>query len=300
MGGGRGHHRGMGASDRHLREDDFAADEAARRLGDDIAGVDLDFRAQLLQRHQEKVDRSRADRAAAGQRDAGFAGARQQRGDDPEACAHFRDEVIGRGRIDDLAGGQMRRLAGIDALPGPLAVQRIIDAVIAENAHERTHIGEARQVFQGERFLGQEARDHQRQRGVLGAGNPDFAVQPRPASDLNPVHDSPFAPLKFRNFARVRLSSRLGETLRRPWRIGVAGAPRCCALRRFRFSRSAAARRSRLASSRSRALVRRHRLLDAALQAAAVLIGSAYPPRQAQSLSRAFSINLRRRRAPPR
>jgi hypothetical protein len=136
MGGGRCHHRGMGASDRHLREGDFAADEAVRRLGDDIAGVNLDFRSQLLQRHQQKVDRSRADRAAAGQRDTGFSGARQERRDDPEACAHFRDKVIGRGRIDDLAGGQMRRLAGIDALPGPLAVQRIIDAVIAEDAHE--------------------------------------------------------------------------------------------------------------------------------------------------------------------
>ena len=78
-----------------------AAVEAFGRLGDDVAGLDRDLGAELLQRHQQKIDRAGADRAAAGQRHARFAHARDQRRDDPEAGAHARHEFVGRGRIDD-------------------------------------------------------------------------------------------------------------------------------------------------------------------------------------------------------
>ena len=48
---------------------DLRALQAPRRLGVDIALVQVDLRAQRLQRLQEQVDRPRADGAAAGQRD---------------------------------------------------------------------------------------------------------------------------------------------------------------------------------------------------------------------------------------
>ena len=130
----RRHQRGMGAADRDLGKFDFAADEPLRRRGHDIAGVDVDLRAQPLQRHQQQVDRPRADRAAAGQRHARFAHSRQQRRDHPEARAHARNEFVGRGGVDDRLGAQMRGLAGGSLFARPLAVDRTVDAMIAEDA----------------------------------------------------------------------------------------------------------------------------------------------------------------------
>ena len=42
---------------------------------------------------------------------------------------------------------------------------------------EQVDVGETRHVVEDQRLVGQQARDHQRQGGVLGAGNRDRAVQ---------------------------------------------------------------------------------------------------------------------------
>ena len=51
-----------------------------------------------------------------------------------------------------------------------------------------TDVGETRHVFEDQRLLGEQARDHQRQRGVLGAGNRDRAVKRLAADDANAIH----------------------------------------------------------------------------------------------------------------
>ena len=79
------------------------------------------FGAEPLQRHDEQVDRPRADGAAAGQRHARLAHAREQRRDHPEARPHLGDEIVGRGGVDDVGGGDVQRLAVIGGLAGALA-----------------------------------------------------------------------------------------------------------------------------------------------------------------------------------
>ena len=113
--------RRMGAADRHLGKVDFAADEPARRAGDHIAAVDLDLGAELLQRHDQEIDRPRADGAAARQRHPGLAHAGQQRRRSPKTRPHFRDEFVGRGGIDDVSRRDMQGLALVGGVARPLA-----------------------------------------------------------------------------------------------------------------------------------------------------------------------------------
>ena len=102
---------------------------------DHIAAVDLDRRAEPLQRHDQQVDRPRADGAAARQRHLRLAHAGEQRRDHPEARAHLGDELVGRGGVDDARGRDVQGLA-VDARssPGRLPLHHHVDAVIAEDA----------------------------------------------------------------------------------------------------------------------------------------------------------------------
>ena len=209
------HQRRMRAADRDFRKFDLGADEAFFRRADDIAVLDLDPGAEFFQSHQQKIDGPRADRAAAGKRHAALAHAGEQRREDPEARAHARDEFVGRGGVDNLAGGQMHGAAGIGGLSAAFAGDRVIDAMIAEDAFELRHIGEQRHVGEGERVARQERGDHQRQGGVLGAGNRNDAVELRSADDPDLVHHPS---LSF---------------------FGAARSARSRALRRARLARSA-------------------------------------------------------------
>src|SRR5690606_32875839 len=88
LGQGGGHQDGVGGSNRHLREDDGGADQAAAgRPGNDIALIDIDLGAERLEPEQEQINRPGANGAAAGQRDAGFVAARQKGTDHPETGA---------------------------------------------------------------------------------------------------------------------------------------------------------------------------------------------------------------------
>ena len=82
----------------------------------------------------------------------------------------------------------MRGLAGAGVLADALAVDRIVDAMIAENVSELADVGETREIFQSQRLLGEQRRDHQRQRGVLRARNRNGAVEGRPAANLYAIH----------------------------------------------------------------------------------------------------------------
>ncbi len=82
----------------------------------------------------------------------------------------------------------MSRLAGARVLADPLAVDRIVDPMIAKNMSELADIGETGKIFQSESLLGEQGRDHQRQRGVLRPGNRNRPVQRRPAANLYAIH----------------------------------------------------------------------------------------------------------------
>ena len=72
-----GQKRVFGGADRNEGELDLGALQTLGRAGGDIAFVQLDLGAQRRQRLQVQIDRTRADGAAARQRDLGLAGARQ-------------------------------------------------------------------------------------------------------------------------------------------------------------------------------------------------------------------------------
>ncbi|MNE87253.1 hypothetical protein D3C81_1335890 [compost metagenome] len=64
-------------------------------MGGDIALLQLDLRTHGRQGHQVQVDRTRADGAAARQRDLGLARAGQQRAQDIERGPHLANQIIG-------------------------------------------------------------------------------------------------------------------------------------------------------------------------------------------------------------
>ena len=181
----------MRTADRDLRTLDLAALEAFLRARDHITGVDLDLHAKALQRHDEQIDRPRADGAAARQRHLRFAHAGDERRNDPEAGAHLGNKFIGRGCIDDTSRRNVHRLALVFAVARPLAGQHDINTVVAEDALEIDDVREARHVFKDQGFVGQQAGDHQRQGGVLGAGNRNGAVKRFAADDANAIHCVP-------------------------------------------------------------------------------------------------------------
>ena len=89
------------------------------------------------------------------------------------------------------------------------AVHGDIDAVVLEDALELLDVGEARHVFEHQRILGQERGDHQRQGGVLGARDGDFAPQLVAADQTNAIHIEfpmrrPMPPLAFASRAATR------------------------------------------------------------------------------------------------
>ena len=179
----------VGGADGNLGEHDAAAAQiAALGLGEDVAGFDLDLGAELLQAHQMQIDRARADGAAAGQRNLRLSAAGKQRAEHPEAGAHAADHLVGRHGIDDVARREMERLADVLGGAGALAVDGEVDAVVAQDAGEQVDVGEIGNVLQRQPVRGQQAGNHQRQGGVLGAGDRNRTVEPLPADDLDAIH----------------------------------------------------------------------------------------------------------------
>ncbi len=122
----------------------------------DIAGVEFDRGAHLLQPLEVQVDRPRADGAAAGQRDPRLPHPRQQRPEHQDGGAHLAHDVVRRLGIGDRAAERERAavIAG--------TVHR--DAVLGQQLRHRLDIGEPRHVGQHQPLLGQQPGGHQRQR----------------------------------------------------------------------------------------------------------------------------------------
>ena len=86
-------------------------------------------------------------------------------------------------------------LAGAGLLADALAVDRIVDAMIAKDARKLGDVGEPRQVFQNQRLIGEQGGDHQRQRGVLRSRDRYRAGETPPTDDANTVHCHPSGPI---------------------------------------------------------------------------------------------------------
>ena len=92
----------------------------------------------------------------------------------------------------------MQRLPTEILVARALALHHDVDAVIGEDVLQESDVGETRHVFQHQRIVGEQARDHQRQRRVLRAGNRNRAVKRLAADDANTVHGIPRLPGRWR------------------------------------------------------------------------------------------------------
>ena len=127
-------------------------------------------------------------------------------------------------------------------LARPLAADHDVDAVIAEDALQQADVGEPRHVVEDERLIGQQARDHQRQRGVLGAGDRDGAVERPAADDANAIHAPLPVPVTERRQSMEHLAARAKAQTRRRVTARSSGLSYPRQFRRNRGVRPRAAR----------------------------------------------------------
>ena len=126
-----------------------------------------------------QVDRARADRAAARQRHVGLAEARDQRAEHQDRRAHRLDQIVRR----EIALRRARIDVDLHAL-----VEHQLHAHLAEQLHRRGDVVQVRHVADRHRLVGEQARRQDRQHRVLGAGNPDVAVERFAAVDHDLCH----------------------------------------------------------------------------------------------------------------
>src|SRR5471030_3408839 len=93
-----------------------------------------------------------------------------------------------------MLGRDVQRAPAIRVVARAFTRDHDIDAVIAENALEQNDVGKAGNIVEDQRVLGEQARDHQRQSGILGARYRDRAVEPLAADDAYSIHDAPLSP----------------------------------------------------------------------------------------------------------
>ncbi len=99
-------------------------------------------------------------------------------------------------------------MAAILDVAGALARRHDVDAMITEDALQLRDIGEPRHVVENKGFLGQQARDHQRKCGILGARDGNGAVERASADNTNAVHAKPFCCAQTIGAARPETKSR--------------------------------------------------------------------------------------------
>ena len=138
----------------------------------DEAVLDLDRGAELLQAADVKVDAPRADVAAPGHGDRGPAEAGDHRAHHDDAGPHAPHELVG-GAVVQVFRGVDAQLAVVE---GHVGAQR------AQHLDHGEDVGDARHAADSRRLVGQQARGHQLERGVLGAGQDDLAREPATAA----------------------------------------------------------------------------------------------------------------------
>ena len=162
----------------------IVAPRSRLRLDLDVAVLERDLGAHRLEALQVLIDRARADRAAAGQRDARAAVARDERAEHEHARAHRLDELVRRLELGLLLARSAAR-SRARAVVRASTVQPSMRSSFAIVAH----VGELRDVLERRRARRQERRGEERQRRVLRAADRNLADQPRATFDDDLVHD---------------------------------------------------------------------------------------------------------------
>ncbi len=202
--GQHGGHQGIvGRAHRDLGKRNAVTGQAPGGPGVHIAALELDFGAERLERGQMQIDGARADGAAARQRDFRLAAARHERSEHPETRPHARHHLVGRRGVDDVRRGEPEGLAVARALARLLAGDGDVNPVIAQDAGKKADVGEARNIVQRQRLAGEKARNHQRQRSILGAADRYGPVQALAADNADSVHGvvtPPRAPTPFAHY----------------------------------------------------------------------------------------------------
>ena len=206
-----GHQQVLGAGHRdHVGRDPRSLQP--RGLGDDVAVLDGDVGTHREQALDVLVHRARADRAAAGQRHARLAEARQQRAQHEDRRAHRLHQVVG--------GFGVIQRAGIDHhLVGPIGAALGGRAHAAQQLQRGGHVLQLRHVGQRHRISRQQRGAQLGQRSVLGAGNGDLALEGAAAADEEFVHGCGL----FESSARQRVGGGVGVVTQTATRSVTAG-----------------------------------------------------------------------------
>ncbi len=125
-----------------------------------------------------QIDRPRADDAAAGQGNPRLAQPRQQRPGDADGAAHFADEIV-VGIAFDFMGVNRHRAV--------LKFRRRAERF--QNFHHEPRVGQVGHTADDARFVREQRRRQDGQRGILAAADGDFAVQRHAAFDDQAFHD---------------------------------------------------------------------------------------------------------------
>ncbi len=165
LGQRRRHHQVFGAGHGDRVEHDVRALELAA-LGVDEAAFERDLGAHRFQAHQVQIDRSRADRAAAGQRHVGFAASCHQRAEYQNRGTHRAHQFVRRHAGRDRLGVEHDRMrVGL----------RDGHAHLREQLLGRADVPQRGAIGDGQRLVGQQRSAQDRQRGVLA---PLAAISP--------------------------------------------------------------------------------------------------------------------------
>ena len=132
------------------------------------AALDLDARAEPLQRVDVRIEPAPADHVAARRRHACAAESRQQRAGEQER----RSDPLGENRVD-LGRRQPTRIDAHLVRPGPLGAR----ASGTQQLEHRLDVADARDVGERDRLAGEQARGEDRQRAVLVPGSANAAVE---------------------------------------------------------------------------------------------------------------------------
>ena len=96
--------------------------------------------------------------------------------------------MVGAKLVHSAVEGGSDRLGGVKAHAAALAVRLGLHAHVVEQLAHGAHVLQARHVGQLDRLVGQQRGAHLGQRGVLGAGDGDFAAQGAATADQEFVH----------------------------------------------------------------------------------------------------------------
>jgi hypothetical protein len=143
--------------------------------------LDADVGAHRPQALDVLIDRTRADRAAAGQRHPSLAEARQQRAQHQDRRAHRLHQFVRR------LGRRERRRVDLH-LVGLRGRAFAAGTHVAQQLQRRADVLQPRHVGQGHRGLAQQRRAQPRQRGVLGARDHHLALEAAAAANQQFVH----------------------------------------------------------------------------------------------------------------